>query len=104
MTYAWQQNQVGMFATPVVPTSPNPSGPGGNTIVPTPATPSDWPKMILAIAVISGGLWFLSTFNEQYATYAAIVVVLAMVTYYETHGNKRFSTGLKDLASVIPGW
>lgn len=89
---------------PIVPTSPQPAGPGGNRIVPTPATPNDWPKMLLAIAVVAGGLWFLSTWSEQYATYAAILIVLGMVTYYETHGNQKFSQGIKDLTSVIPGW
>jgi hypothetical protein len=80
------------------------NGPGGNPIVPTPATPNEWPKMLLAMAVVSGGLWALSTFSEQYATYLAIFIVLGMVTYYETHGNKSFSQGIKDVVSVIPGW
>ena len=88
---------------PIVPNSPPPNGPGGNPIVSQPAHPNDWPKMLLAMATVSVGLWALSTFNEQYATYLAILIVLGMMTYYETHGNKRFSSGLKELQSAM-GW
>jgi len=86
---------------PIVPSSPSPSGPGGNPIVPTPATPNEWPKMVIAIIIVSGGIWFLSTFNEQYATYLAIFTVLGMATYYELHNNHQFSNGIQDLAKLI---
>ncbi|HEY7419292.1 MAG TPA: hypothetical protein VH593_29180 [Ktedonobacteraceae bacterium] len=86
---------------PIVPTSPPANGPGGNPIVPTPATPSQWPKMLIAIVIVSGGIWFLSTFNEQYATWLAIITVGGMATYYELHNNHQFSNGISDLAKLI---
>jgi hypothetical protein len=87
---------------PIVPTSPNPGGPGGNPIVPTPATPNEWPKMIIAIAVGASGIWFIdSMFSENAAKWTAVIVLLGIVTYYETHGNKHFSQGITDLAGIL---
>jgi len=90
---------------PIVPSSPSPSGPGGNPIVPTPATPNQWPKMLIAVAVGASGIWLVSTmFSEDAAKWLALIVLGGIVTYYETHGNKQFSQGLKDLTGAIPGW
>ena len=96
-------NQIGVFAAPTVQTSPTPSGPGGNAIVPVPATPNDWPKMLLAMGILAGGLWTLSQVgvDEQYTTWLAVFIVLGIVTYYETHGNKKFSQGIQDLLGAI---
>jgi len=61
--------------------------------------------MLLAIAVVSGGIWMVGELgNESAAKWLAFFIILGMVTYYETHGNKKFSQGIKDLVSVIPGW
>jgi len=95
-------NQLGIFAAPTVVTSPQPNGPGGNTIVPTPASPGEWPKMLLAIGVLAGGIWMVdSLFGEDAAKWTSVIVLGAMVTYYETHGNKHFSQGLSDLTGVL---
>lgn len=88
------------FNSPVATDSPE-GGPGGNRIVPTPATPNEWPKMLIAIAIVSGGIWVISTFNEEASLWIAGVLLLAMVTYYETHGNKQFSTGIQNLLGSI---
>jgi hypothetical protein len=89
------------LGAPIV-TSPPASGPGGNPIVPNPATPNEWPKMLLAIGIMAGGVWAVSTFgSEEAGNWTAILVILAMVTYYETHGNKRFSSGLTSLLRSI---
>lgn len=82
-------------------TSPQPAGPGGNTIVPVPATANEWPKMLIAIAILAGGVWVVSNFNDEASMWVAGLVLLAMVTYYETHGNKRFSEGVKNLLGAI---
>jgi hypothetical protein len=42
--------------------------------------------------------------SEDAAKWTALLIIGGIITYYETHGNKRFSSGIKDLASVIPGW
>jgi len=87
---------------PIVPNSPLPSGPGGNPIVPTPATPNQWPKMIIAIAVGASLIWLISEFgSEEAAKWSAGLILLAIITYYETHGNKKFSEGIKDLSGVL---
>jgi hypothetical protein len=86
-------------------TSPMPNGPGGNTIVPTPATANEWPKMLIAIAVGASGIWLISTmFSEDAAKWTALITLGGIVTYYETHGNQQFSQGLKDFTGAIPGW
>ena len=94
--------QMPNFAAPVTPNSPLPSGPGGNPIVPTPASPSEWPKMLIAIAVGASGIWFVSSMaGDNAAKWLALIVLGAIVTYYETHGNQKFSQGLKDLTSTL---
>jgi len=95
-------NQMGMFAAPITQTSLPPNGPGGNAIVPTPATANEWPKMLLAIGIIAGGLWALSTmWDEKGATWLAVFIILGMLTYYETHDNKRFSQGITAVLGAI---
>lgn len=85
-----------------VPSNPQPNGPGGNTIVPTPATPNEWWKMLLATAIGAGGIWIVSTLgSEDSAKWLAFFVVLAIITYYETHGNKQFSNGVQELLGSI---
>lgn len=101
MTVNINQTPIGPMATPV-PSSPQPSGPGGNTIVPTPATPNEWWKMLIAIGIGAGGIWAISVMvDDDAAKWTAAIVLLAIVTYYETHGNKQFSTGLTDLLGGI---
>ena len=86
---------------PIVPTTPAPNAPGGNTVNP-PAQPSNWPKMIIAIAIGSTMLWFASTmWDEQGAKWLAVITLGAIVTWYETHGNQTFSSGLSDLAKMV---
>lgn len=88
--------------TSTVLTSDPPNGPGGNRIVPNPATPNDWPKMLLAIGIIAGGLWALSTvWDERGTTWLAVIIILGMLTYYETHDNKRFSQGIQAILGAI---
>jgi hypothetical protein len=91
-----------IFATPIVPTSPAPNGPGGNTIVPNPSTPSDWWKMLLAMGIGAGGIWAISVMgSEDAAKWTAVLVLIAIVTYYETHGNQKFSSGIQTLLGSI---
>lgn len=93
---------INKFDLVTVPSSPPPNGPGGNPIVPTPATPNEWPKMLLAIGILSGGIWFVSLMaDDDTAKWVAVLVILAMITYYETHGNKSFSTGIANLLGSI---
>jgi uncharacterized membrane protein YgcG len=82
-------------------TSPAPSGPGGNPIVANPATPNEWPMMLIGIVILTSAVWLSSLFSEEASLWVAVLLLLAMVTYYETHGNKRFSTGLQNLLSVL---
>jgi len=81
-------------------TSPPASGPGGNPIVPTPATPNEWWKMLMAIGIVAGGIWVFSNFNEDGAIWLAIIILGAIITYYETNGNNQFSSGITDLAKL----
>jgi hypothetical protein len=61
--------------------------------------------MLIAIAVGASGIWLISTmFSEDAAKWTALITVGAIITYYETHDNKQFSQGLKDLTGGIPGW
>lgn len=88
--------------TTTVPSSTSPNGPGGNTIVPTPATPNEWWKMLIALGIGAGGIWMISLFgSEDAAKWTALLVLLGIITYYETHGNKQFSGGLNDLLGNI---
>lgn len=90
------------FTTEAVPSSPQPSGPGGNRIVPTPATPNEWWKMLIAIGIGAGGIWMVSTLgDEDSAKWLAFFVLLAIITYYETHNNKQFSTELTSILGSI---
>lgn len=89
------------FAT-VTPNSSPGNGPGGNAIVPTPASPSDWPKMLLAIGALAGFVWITSAFGgEDASKWIAAILLLAIITWYETHGNNQFSNGLKALTGSI---
>ena len=91
-------NQIGNFAQPVVATSPQPNGPGGNPIVPTPATPSVWWKMFLAMGIGAGGIWLIAQMgSEEAAKWTALLAVLGIATYYETHNNHQLSSGIQDL-------
>lgn len=93
---AIRPNPVGPLQAPV-PSSPAPNGPGGNNIVPTPASPNPWWKMLIAIGIGASGIWVISTLgSEEAAKWTAFFVVLAIITYYETHGNKQFSSMLND--------
>jgi hypothetical protein len=95
-------NQLMNFAAPKVATSPPENGPGGNRIVPTPATPNEWWKMLLAIGIGAGGVWMVSVMaDDDAAKWTAVIILLAMVTYYETHGNNQFSSGITDLLGSI---
>jgi hypothetical protein len=61
--------------------------------------------MLIAVAVGASGIWMVSEFgSEDAAKWLALIVVFGIITYYETHGNKQFSQGLKDLTGAIPGW
>jgi len=60
--------------------------------------------MLLAIGVISSGLWFISTmFDEQAAKWTAVLALGGIVTYYELHNNHQFSSSLQAVASSV-GW
>lgn len=86
----------------VTPNATPANGPGGNSIVPTPASPSDWPKMLLAIGALAGFVWFANALGgEDASKWIAIILLLAIVTWYETHGNQQFSNGLKALTGNI---
>lgn len=94
-------NPMGPLSSPV-PSSPTPSGPGGNTIVPTPATPNEWWKMLLAIGIGAGGIWAISVmWDDDAAKWTAVLVLLAIVTYYETHNNNQFSSMLQSTLGMI---
>lgn len=87
---------------PTVMSESAPNGPGGNQIVPTPATPNEWWKMLIAIGIGAGGIWVISVMgSEDAAKWTTVLVLLAIVTYYETHGNKQFSDGLTALLGSI---
>jgi len=61
--------------------------------------------MLIAIAVGASGIWITAEFaGDNAAKWLALIVLGAIITYYETHGNKKFSQGLKDLTGAIPGW
>lgn len=95
-------NNQDFLTSPVTANSPSPSGPGGNPIVPVPATPNEWPKMLLATAIGAGGIWIISVmFSEDAAKWSAVLVLLAIITYYETHGNKKFSQGIQATLGQI---
>jgi hypothetical protein len=95
-------NQLTNFAQPSVATDPSANGPGGNRIVPTPATPNEWWKMLIAIGIGAGGIWMVSMFgSEDAAKWTALLVLLGIITYYETHNNNQFSSELNALLGSI---
>lgn len=95
-------NQLGIFAGPVVPTTPVPNAPGGNTIVPTPATPNEWWKMLIALGIGASGIWMVQQFgSENAARWLALIVLGAIITYYETHNNHQFSSMLQSTLGQI---
>ena len=92
---------LGSIAAPN-PSSPSPSGPGGNAIVPTPASPNQWWKMLIAIGIGASGIWMIQQFgSEDAARWTAFLVLLGIITYYETHNNHQFSSMLKDTLGNI---
>ena len=54
----------------------------------------------MAMGIVAGGIWVFSTFNEDGALWLAIIILGAIVTYYEMHGNNQFSSGITDLAKL----
>lgn len=95
-------NQMPIFTQTTVPTSPQPNGPGGNAIIPTPATPTVWWKMFIAMGIGAGGIWLISELgDEEAAKWTAVLVVLGIATYYETHNNHQLSSGIQDLLGSI---
>lgn len=77
--------------------SPVPMGPGGaNPPTTTSASPNEWWKMLAAMGIGAGFIWAISAmFSEDAAKWTAVLTLLAIVTYYETHGNKRFSDAIQ---------
>lgn len=79
-----------------------PSGPGGTNPPSTTASPNEWWKMLTAMGIGAGFIWAISTmFSEDAAKWTAVLTLLAIVTYYETHGNHQFSDAIQSTFGAI---
>lgn len=79
-----------------------PSGPGGSSPPTSTAHPNEWWKMLAAMGIGAGFIWAISTmFSEDAAKWTAVLTLLAIVTYYETHGNHQFSNAIQSTFGAI---